>query len=383
MTIALSITFGYILLIYLVFFRFKVVRFNVVWGVLSFWIGVHLLLIFLVGLRFFTPYSIDGHMIRQTIQLSTGLPEPTELKEVLVSQNTEVKKGQALYRFDDTLYRLKVQEQQAQLVEAQQNALTLEQNVLIAEDSLTQAQAKETFAKQEVDRYTTLVPQGGARQETLERWQAQLTEAQADVAKAQADLKNARIAQDTKLDGVNAQVSGAQAQLDQARYYLNMTTIYAPEDGLIVSQQARPGLVVGGRRIAAIAAFVADADGYFLAGFFQEHLKFVRPGQPVEIALDTRPGQIFTGKVVSVWEGTGQGQILPSGRIPNFRLPELQGRFAVEVKFDDPKVVKDLPGGTHGAVAIYTGAGSAGFEVLRKVNIRLYSWANFIFPFFL
>jgi len=38
-----------------------------------------------------------------------------------------------------------------------------------------------------------------------------------------------------------------------------------------------------------------------------------------------------------------------------------------------------LPAGAHGSVAIYTGEGK-GFEVLRRIGIRIYSWANFILP---
>ena len=44
---------------------------------------------------------------------------------------------------------------------------------------------------------------------------------------------------------------------------------------MIVSQQARPGLVVGDLRIGAIAAFVTDDDPYLLATFRQQNLKFV------------------------------------------------------------------------------------------------------------
>ena len=137
-------------------------------------------------------------------------------------------------------------------------------------------------------------------------------------------------------------------------------------------------MVVGGRRISAIAAFVADADPYLLATFYQEHLKFVKPGLQAEVALDMYPGQIFKARVDHVWKATGQGQIIPSGRVPKFLFPELQGRFAVQITLDDP-VLKTLPAGAHGAVAIYTGLGK-GFEPLRRINIRLYSWANFLFP---
>jgi membrane fusion protein (multidrug efflux system) len=152
----------------------------------------------------------------------------------------------------------------------------------------------------------------------------------------------------------------------------------APEDGVIISQQARPGLVVGDRRVGAIAALVSNVDPYFLATFYQEHLKLVRPDQFAEVALDIFPGQIFKAKVVSIWEGTGQGQMVPSGDVPKFPIPHLQGRFAVQFVVDDPALT-NFPAGAHGAVAIYTGQGGV-FEVIRRINIRLYSFMNFLFP---
>lgn len=380
MTVALLITFFYALAIYLVFFRFQLLKFNIVWGVVSFWVGFHLLLIFVVALRFFTPYSIDGHVIRQTVQLVPRLPEPTLIEEVLVAQNTPVKKGQPLYQFDRTVYELRLKEQEADLALARQNALALDQDVALAQDQLDAARATQALAEEEVKRYTALVPQGGAKQETLDKWIEQLAVARAQVAEAEANLKKAELARDAKVDGVNAQVAKAQAMVDQANYFLDQTTLRAPEDGIIVSQQARPGLVVGGRRIGAIAVLIGDADPYLLAGFYQEHLKFVEEGQPVEVALDIYPGQIFEGKVKAIWEGTGQGQIKPSGNVPTFRFPQLQGRFAVEIVLDKTPALKRFPAGAHGAVAIYTGAGSSGFEVLRRINIRLYSWMNFLFP---
>jgi multidrug resistance efflux pump len=380
MTVALLITFFYALAIYLVFFRFQLLKFNIVWGVVSFWVGFHLLLIFVVALRFFTPYSIDGHVIRQTVQLVPRLPEPTLIEEVLVAQNTPVKKGQPLYQFDRTVYELRLKEQEADLALARQNALALDQDVALAQDQLDAARATQALAEEEVKRYTALVPQGGAKQETLDKWIEQLAVARAQVAEAEANLKKAELARDAKVDGVNAQVAKAQALVDQANYFLDQTTLRAPEDGIIVSQQARPGLVVGGRRIGAIAVLIADANPYLLAGFYQEHLKFVEEGQPVEVALDIYPGQIFEGKVKAIWEGTGQGQIKPSGNVPTFRFPQLQGRFAVEIVLDETPALKRFPAGAHGAVAIYTGAGSSGFEVLRRINIRLYSWMNFLFP---
>jgi len=283
-----------------------------------------------------------------------------------------------LYQFDKSIYQAKVAQAEASLAQAKQNVAILGQDLDLANQQLDQAKAQQVYSQQQYNRYSDLVPKGGARQETLDEWTANLASANSAVLEAKANVQKAQLALDSQVDGVNSQIVAAQADLDQARYYLEQTTMKAPEDGVIINQQARPGLVVGILRVGALAALVADADPYLLATFFQEHLKFVKPGQKAEIALDIYPGQIFTGSVEKVWWGTGQGQIKPSGNVPTFRFPSLQGRIAVQIKIDDPRLEK-LPAGIHGAVAIYTGGGK-NFEPLRRINIRLYSWSNFLFP---
>ncbi len=378
MFVALGITLFYIIFVWFIFFKMQWLRFNIAWGIVSFWVGAHLLLIFLVALRFFQPFSIDSHVVRSTIQIVPRLTEPTILTEVLVEPNTEVKKGDPLYRFDDTVFSLEVEEANAQLVAAQQNAKILEQDVIVAAEAVERADAKLAYSLTQQARYENLVPAGGARQDELDRWNEQVTEDQASIKEAEANLEKAELALNSQIDGVNTGILQAQAQLEKAEYFLNNTTIYAPEDGMIVSQQARPGLVVGDIRLGAIASFVTKDNPYILATYRQQNLKFVEVGQDVEVALDLYPGEILTGKVEAIWWATRQGQYLPSGRLPGFELPKLPGRIAVQVSVDLPDG-HTFPAGGHAAVAIYTGQGKS-FEFLRRINIRLYSFANFIRP---
>jgi multidrug resistance efflux pump len=378
MLLITSITAFYVIAVWLVFFKFRWLRFNIVWGILSFWVGVHLLIVFVIALRFFQPYSVDAHVIRSTIQIVPRLPEPTILTHVFVEPNTPVKKGERLYGFDQTIFSARVKEQEAALKEANQNVLILQADIEEAQQAIVRAKAQLDFGEVQKRRFEDLTKQGGAKQENLDRWIDEVISRAAAVKEAEANLTKAQSAYDSQIDGVNTKVIESQARLDQAKYYLEQTTIYAPANGFIVNQQAQPGLVVGDRRIGAIAVFVTDATPYILASYHQEHLKLVRPGQPVEIALDLYPGQIFKGSVRTVWWATGQGQMKPSGGVPNFILPKLPGRFAVQIDFSDTEKYR-LPAGAHGSVAIYTGEGK-GFEVLRRIGIRIYSWANFILP---
>ena len=172
---------------------------------------------------------------------------------------------------------------------------------------------------------------------------------------------------ESEIGGVNTTVAAMQAELDQARYYLDNTLMVAPEDGYIINLQVRPGMVAGDIRFGAIASFICDADRYLLANFFQENLKYVKPGQVVEVALDLYPGQIWRGKVEAIWQGSGAGQMLPSGTLPDFKYVPTeipQGQFAVAITLDDPDQSK-FPIGTQGRAAIYTSP-TSGFVVLRK-----------------
>jgi multidrug resistance efflux pump len=176
-------------------------------------------------------------------------------------------------------------------------------------------------------------------------------------------------------------VAKLRAELAEAEFYLDNCTMVAPEDGYVINLQVRPGMVAGDIRFGAIASFVVDAGRYLLATYTQENLKFVKSGQYVEVAFDLYPGQIFKGKVISIWQGTGQGQMLPSGTLPTFNPPPPsapQGLFAVQVEMDDEDQAK-FPIGAQGAAAVYTSTRGP-FPVLRRIGIRARTWLNWLYP---
>src|SRR5208282_5047123 len=122
MAIALLITFVFIVFVYLVFFKFKWLKFSAAWGIISFFFAVHIFLIFIIGLRFVTPYSTNLKVIQHTIQLVPRLPEPTLVTAVLVKPDVPVKKGQPLFQFDRRPYEYQVQQVESQLEAASASA---------------------------------------------------------------------------------------------------------------------------------------------------------------------------------------------------------------------------------------------------------------------
>jgi multidrug resistance efflux pump len=300
---------------------------------------VHLLLVFVIGLLFVTPLSANATLVQHTIQLVPRLPEPTLVTAVLVENDVSVKKGQPLFQFDRRPYEYKVAQLEAQLAEAKQNVLVLKANVAIAQQKLARAKVDTDYQKYMQRIFDALVKQGSVRTDLVEQMSTRVGRASAEEDGARAELERANLQYATDIDGVNTTVANIEAQLKLARYYLDNTTLVAPEDGRIINLRVRPGMVSGILRVGGIAALIADADRYLLATFYQENLKYVRPGQPVEVAFDLYPGQIFAGKVDSIWRANGLGQYLPSDEIPKFQQPPPsipQGQYAVMILLDDP-----------------------------------------------
>ena len=73
MLLGFVMLFGYALIVWLVFFKFKWAQFSIAWGVVSVFVGLHLLIIFMIGVRFVTPFSMEAKMIQHTIQLTPRL----------------------------------------------------------------------------------------------------------------------------------------------------------------------------------------------------------------------------------------------------------------------------------------------------------------------
>src|SRR5258708_5517940 len=147
MLFAITLTAGFILFVWLVFFRFKLLKFSVAWAMVSVFIFLHVLFIFMIGLRFMTPASHDARVIQHTIQLTPRLSEPTLVTAVLVEPDVPVKKGQPLFQFDRRPYEYKVNQLQAQLAQAKQNVLILQADVDVATQKVDKAESDLKFSR--------------------------------------------------------------------------------------------------------------------------------------------------------------------------------------------------------------------------------------------
>lgn len=105
-----------------------------------------------------------------------------------------------------------------------------------------------------------------------------------------------------------------------------------------------------------------------IATFTQNVLRYIKPGDIAEVALDDQPGKIFRATVDNVIWATGQRQLAPSGNLLEFTQQQPAGRFAVRLTLDGVSDLR-LPAGVHGAAAIYSD---------KARVIRMYTWLNYV-----
>ena len=245
MLLGFVILFVYAVAVWLTFFKFKWMKFNVVWGFVTAFVGVHLLLIFLIGLRFVAPYSTDAKMIQHTIQLIPRLSEPTLVTDVLVEPNVPVKKGQPLFQFDRRPYEYKVMELEAELAKAKQDVKVLKADMEVSAQKIVKLKSDLSYARYQQKLSTELAGRGAGPEEDAQKWSAQVAADAAGIKEAQAELVRAELRYHSEINGVNTTVATVQAKLDLARFYLDNTLMVAPDDGYIINLQVRPGMVAG------------------------------------------------------------------------------------------------------------------------------------------
>lgn len=130
-------------------------------------------------------------------------------------------------------------------------------------------------------------------------------EAQIAVAQAQVDALQAG-ARPEELAALEARVAEARAALDSLRAQREMMQVKAPMAGVVVNVNAHPGEVAAA---TGPLLTIADLSTVRLVVYLPEaEVARTQLGQPVEVAVDSFPGQVFAGEISHI---ASQAQFTP------------------------------------------------------------------------
>jgi len=215
-------------------------------------------------------------------------------------------------------------------------------------------------------------------------------QAQLDTVGAQLKFEELRLAQMTQLQSSDAgrafDVQQRQADVDRlkgqvmgAKYNLDQTVVRAPSTGYVTNLGLMKGARVATLPLSPVMAFIDTSETILGVEIQQIYARFIEAGQPVEVTFKYIPGQVFTGKVVTVLESIAGGQIVASGTAVTPKQV-VSAPFVVRVKLDDDKFAASLPAGAAGDAAIYTEHIKPA-HIIRKVILRQIAILNYVNPF--
>ena len=132
--------------IYLIFFKYKLVRLTTFWKVFL-WVPPIVALVFLwFALGRYTPLAQDAYVQAPVIQVAPRVSG--SVTELAVKDNQEVKQGTPLFQIDKQSYQYQVDKAKAKLVEVEENAASLLAALYAADEAVGQADANLLVARQ-------------------------------------------------------------------------------------------------------------------------------------------------------------------------------------------------------------------------------------------
>lgn len=374
----LLITIAYMFLVRLIFFDYKLLKFNLFWKFVVFglWVAAAMTEVILLGQ--WAPYTKSLFVQSYVVQMAPdygGL-----VTDVHVSPNEIVQEGDPLFQMDPAPWRHRVEELEAQLAAADADVAELSQQVAEAQAVVDRLEASLRISRIRRDQIAAAATQQAVSQLRLEEAEREVVVLETEIEGARAAVRSAQIALDSQVEGQPTAVAEVLAQLDTANYNLEHTTIRAPSDGYVVNLQLRPGAFV--RLKQPVMSFVSTEELWMGGTIRQRGVQWVRPGDKAEVALEMYPGEVFPAEVVSVVWAAGESQGVPSGQIPHLRQLSGAEEFMVRLRMTGDHTDYPLRFGASGLAALYTSEAPDFIVLLRQIEIQSESFLNYLYnPF--
>lgn len=270
-----------------------------------------------------------------------------------VKENDHVIAGQLLFSLDDAAYQLAVAKAQANLAEVRTTLASLKASYRERQSDLQVAQSNSVFAKHEQKRQANLATKHLVAQVTYDEISHNSKIAEQQTVSVEQDLKRIAESLGGEVDAAIEQhpsYLAAVAELKQAELNLEHTKIYATQNGTVTKPPAVGEFIA----VGATAMLLVESDNLWIAANFVEtDLTHVRPGQKVEVSIDTYPDIKWQGEVQSVSPATGsEFSVIPAQNatgnwvkvaqrvpvrinlVPNENAPKLQAGLSSEIEID-------------------------------------------------
>lgn len=272
------------------------------------------------------------------------------IREICFDEYQQVRKGDTLVMIEDSEYRLRVAQAEADLQsalvakEAMYTTInTTEQNIAVTDAGIEEAKVRLANAEKEYHRYSELM-----RQEAVTPQQYDAVKTEYEATKARYDqLQGQRKSQllikqeqTQRLAQNEAAIKLAEAALDLARLNLSYTVILANADGMTGRKNIHEGeLVQPGQTMVTI---VDGSDKWVIANYKETQTTYMAVGQTVKIIVDAVPDVRYYGRVESISDATGAAYSLIPQDNSAGNFVKVEQRIPVRIVFTDENRPEDM-----------------------------------------
>ncbi len=325
----------------------------------------------------YTPYTSNGRVEAFVVPIAPQVSGT--LVNVYVHNNQVVGEQQNLAIVDPAKYELAVRRAQADLQQASQTSSADMSSVTTAQAKVTEAEANLRNAEIKGRRIITLSKQGAASMSRADDARSSIEANRARLASARSELEKHKSSLGATGQD-NARIRSALTALETAQLDLFHTTVRAPSDGIITNLTVDIGHFAGAG--VPIMTFISTKDVWVQADMRENSLGHIQQGNPVEIVLDSAPGRIFKGEVMSVGYGVSDNSSSAMGSLTSVQISSGWLRqaqhFPVLIRFTDDSAKGFRRAGGQANTIVYTGDRPI-LNTFGRLWIRLISFLSHIY----
>lgn len=267
------------------------------------------------------------------------------IKEVRFEEFQKVKKGDTLVVIEDTEFRLRLAQAEADLARMEESSkatgtsiATTDAGIRVTNAGIEEARVNLENAKREDKRFEALLKNDAVTQQQYDNVHTAYLSAKAryeQVAHSRATQTSVKTEQGHHLSASICSLRLAKAAVELARLNLSYCYIIATCDSVVGTKDIEEGMLVQpGQTMVNI---VSSNSKWVETNYKESQLPDIHEGSEVEITADAVPGIVYKGRVERISKATGSAFSLVPIDNATGNFVKVEQRVTVRIKLDGNK----------------------------------------------
>jgi membrane fusion protein (multidrug efflux system) len=266
-------------------------------------------------------YASTDDAYVQTAQLLVTTDVSGLVSSVNVHEGQAVNAGDLLFQLDLNAFQIALDNANANLREVGMTIESMKEAYQAILSNVAAQEAQVQLDQITFERNAALVASDSVARQTYDqaRYMLQLDKAKLLSLRQQAQVQLSKLGGDPNIAVFDHPLyRQAKAVADEAQRQLNHASVHAPFSGVVTQVDAlQPGAYLVSQTAALTGAgaiaLVSTDHRWIVAQMKETDLTYVKPGNHVEVTVDTYPGQVWSGTVESISPASAsQFSVLPA-----------------------------------------------------------------------